>query len=53
MPTAAGASPRVSAGNGLFTLIGFMGLYLILGMLFLFLVQREIERGPDAAKETH
>jgi cytochrome bd ubiquinol oxidase subunit I len=53
MRTAAGASPRVSAGNGLFTLIGFMGLYLILGMLFLFLVQREIERGPDAAKETH
>ena len=44
--TAAGASPRVSAGNGLFTLIGFMGLYLLLGILFLFLVHREIEHGP-------
>jgi cytochrome bd ubiquinol oxidase subunit I len=54
MRTMAGASPRVSAGNGLFTLIGFMGLYLTLGMLFLFLVQREIEQGPsDAATEVH
>jgi cytochrome d ubiquinol oxidase subunit I len=54
MRTMAGASPRVSAGNGLFTLIGFMGLYLLLGMLFLFLVQREIEQGPaDAATEGH
>src|SRR5258707_10710695 len=41
MPTAAGASPRVSAGNGLFTLIGFMGLYLILGLVFLVLVSNE------------
>ncbi len=27
MRTAAGISPRVSSGNGLFTLLGFMGLY--------------------------
>ena len=47
MPTAAGVSARVSAGNGLFTLIGYMGMYLVLGMLFLFLVLREIERGPE------
>jgi len=46
MRTADGASPRVSAANGLFTLIGFLGLYLVLGILFLFLVQREIEHGP-------
>jgi cytochrome d ubiquinol oxidase subunit I len=46
MPTAAGASPRVSAGNALFTLIGFMGLYLILGLVFLVLVLKEIEHGP-------
>jgi cytochrome d ubiquinol oxidase subunit I len=51
MRTAAGDSPRVSAGNGLFTLIGFMGLYLVLGMLFLFLVHREIDHGPGAAPE--
>ena len=47
MRTANGASPRVSAGNGLFTLLGFMGLYLLLGILFLFLVVREIEHGPE------
>jgi cytochrome d ubiquinol oxidase subunit I len=46
MRTAAGVSPRVSAGNGLFTLLGFMGLYLILGILFLWLVWREIDHGP-------
>jgi cytochrome d ubiquinol oxidase subunit I len=46
MRTSQGVSPRVSAGNGLFTLIGFMGLYLLLGILFLFLVHREIEHGP-------
>ena len=49
MRTAAGISPRVSAGNGLFTLIGFMGLYMVLGMLFLFMMGREIEHGPEAA----
>lgn len=44
--TSAGASPLVSAGNAWFTLIGFMGLYTVLGILYLFLVYREIERGP-------
>ncbi len=47
--TSEGVSSRVSAGNGLFTLMGFMGLYLVLGILFLFLVHREIEHGPDPA----
>jgi cytochrome d ubiquinol oxidase subunit I len=47
MRTAAGVSPRVSAGNGLFTLLGFMGLYLILGILFLWLIWREIDHGPQ------
>ena len=46
MRTSEGVSNRVSAGNGLFTLMGFMGLYLILGILFLFLVHREIDHGP-------
>ncbi|MGH9495088.1 MAG: cytochrome ubiquinol oxidase subunit I [Candidatus Sulfotelmatobacter sp.] len=48
MRTADGYSKNVSAGNGLFTLLGFMGMYLVLGILFLFLVRREIERGPEA-----
>ena len=34
-------------GNGLFTLMGFMGLYLVLGVLFLFLIMRDIEHGPE------
>ena len=38
MRTAAGVSPRVSSGNTLFTLIGFMGLYTLLAVLFLFLI---------------
>ncbi|PYU21460.1 MAG: cytochrome ubiquinol oxidase subunit I [Acidobacteria bacterium] len=46
MRTRAGVSPQVSAGNAWFTLIGFMGLYTVLAILFLFLVFREIERGP-------
>jgi len=49
MRTAAGPSPRVGAGNGLFTLLGFMGMYTLLAILFLFLVYREIEHGPEAA----
>ncbi len=46
MRTAEGASPRVHSGTALFTLIGFTGLYFILGVLFLFLVGREIAHGP-------
>jgi cytochrome bd ubiquinol oxidase subunit I len=46
MRTAEGSSSRVSAGNGLFTLMGFMGLYLLMGILFLFLIHREIDHGP-------
>ncbi len=49
MRTASGFSPRVSAANALFTLIGFMGLYFVLGILFLFLIHQEIEHGPERA----
>ncbi len=48
MLTADGYSKNVSAGNGMFTLLGFMGMYLMLGLLFVFLVHREIESGPIA-----
>jgi cytochrome bd ubiquinol oxidase subunit I len=37
----------VSAGNGLFTLLGFMGMYALLGLLFTVLVYREIALGPE------
>ena len=52
--TADGYSKQVSAGNGLFTLIGFMGMYLVLGLLFIFLVRREVEHGPaESALAAH
>jgi cytochrome d ubiquinol oxidase subunit I len=45
-----GYSKYVSAGNGLFTLLGFMGMYSLLSILFIVLVYRIIASGPD---ETH
>jgi cytochrome d ubiquinol oxidase subunit I len=44
--TSQGASPTVHAGTTLFTLIGFCGLYLVIGILFLFLAGKEIAHGP-------
>jgi cytochrome bd ubiquinol oxidase subunit I len=52
MRTAHGTSPRVGAGNAWFTLIGFMGMYTVLAILFLFLIWREIEIGPEPSKKT-
>jgi len=48
MRTRDGASQVVSSGNALFTLLGFMGMYTVLSILFLFLVRREIEHGPES-----
>jgi cytochrome d ubiquinol oxidase subunit I len=42
-----GYSKVVNNGDTIFTLIGFTGLYFVLGLLFLFLVGREIGHGPD------
>jgi cytochrome d ubiquinol oxidase subunit I len=47
--TADGSSPNVSAGNALFTLIGFMGLYSLLSLLFVFLMGKIIATGPEDA----
>jgi len=44
-----GASPTVHGGTALFTLIGFTGIYFVLGVLFLFLIGREIAHGPAHA----
>jgi len=44
--TADGYSKNVGSGNALFTLLGFMGLYAVLAILFLFLVSRTIAQGP-------
>jgi cytochrome d ubiquinol oxidase subunit I len=48
--TADGASPLVHSGNALFTLLGFLGLYLLLGLLFLFLFAETIRHGPSPAE---
>jgi len=46
--TADGTSENVSSGNVLFTLIGFTGLYFLLGVLFLYLIGREVAHGPGS-----
>ena len=46
--TEAGFSSNVSAANGLFTLLGFMGLYGLLSMFYLFLIQRQLDHGPES-----
>src|SRR5439155_20051934 len=46
MRTADGGSPQVNTGNVVFTTLGFAGLYLVLGILFLFQVMRVLNRGP-------
>jgi len=47
--TQKGFSATVSASNALFTLLGFMGLYSLLSILFIVLIYREINNGPLAA----
>ena len=50
--TSQGVSEVVSGGNVLFTLIGFTGLYFVLGVLYLFLIGREIAHGPQGVSLT-
>jgi cytochrome bd ubiquinol oxidase subunit I len=47
MRTADGSSKLVSAGNGWFSLLGFLGIYAVLSILFLFLVYGQIAAGPE------
>jgi len=46
LKTSEGVSPNVSSGNTLFTLLGFVALYMLLGLLFLILVGKTIYQGP-------
>lgn len=41
-----GASPLVSSGNVAFTTLGFMGMYLVIGLVFLYLIGKVVSRGP-------
>jgi len=50
--TTGGFSSTVSAGNALFTLLGFMGIYTLLSILYLFLMYRVIDNaGKYLAEE--
>jgi cytochrome d ubiquinol oxidase subunit I len=44
--TVHGTSPLVSGGDVVFSMLGFMGLYFVMGVLFLYLILREIGHGP-------
>jgi len=50
MRTASGSSPLLSTGTVLFTLLGFAGMYLMLGLLYILLVVGEALRGPSASE---
>ena len=48
MRTVHGSSPLLSTGNIIFTLLGFAGIYLLFGLLYVLLVVFEALRGPNA-----
>ncbi len=54
MRTVHGSSPLLSTGNIIFTLLGFMGIYLLFGLLYVILVVFETLHGPgeQAAEAT-
>src|SRR5579872_254588 len=52
MKTTQASSPNVVAGETIFTLIGFLGMYFVLGVLFLYLTLREIASGPAGHDES-
>ena len=46
LKTSEGVSSTVAGGEVVFTLIGFLGMYFLLGVLFIYLTLREIAAGP-------
>jgi cytochrome d ubiquinol oxidase subunit I len=44
--TAQGSSPHVTAGNSLFSLLGFLGMYTVLSLLWIIVVYNHIRSGP-------
>jgi cytochrome d ubiquinol oxidase subunit I len=43
-----GASHLVHGGQTVFTSLGFAGIFVVLGFLFLYLVLHEVAHGPSA-----
>jgi len=48
MQTRDGTSHLVHSGETVFTSLGFAGIFVVLGFLFLYLIMREIAHGPTA-----
>jgi cytochrome bd ubiquinol oxidase subunit I len=46
--TSAGYSTHIGAGTGLFTLLGFLGMYSLLSILWIVLLCNFIDNGPQA-----
>jgi len=46
--TAAGSSTHIGAGTSLFTLLGFLGMYTVISILWIVLVYNFIQKGPEA-----
>ena len=47
--TSAGYSTHIGAGTSLFSLLGFLGMYTLLSILWILLVYHIIEKGPETA----
>lgn len=47
--TSEGSSKHIGAGTSLFTLLGFLGMYSVLSILWIVLVYNFIQKGPGAA----
>ena len=50
--TAAGSSIHIGAGTSLFTLLGFLGMYSVLSILWIVLVYNFIRKGPQGLAHT-
>jgi len=49
-----GYSTNVSSANGLFTLLGYMGIYAVLSLFLIFLFLKHLDHGPaETAAEDH
>jgi cytochrome d ubiquinol oxidase subunit I len=53
MRTADGTSHLISSGTNLFSLIGFIAIYLLLTVLFIMLILRVIKQGPELTINSH
>lgn len=42
------SSPLITGGSVAFSVLGFMGIFLVMGVLFLYLVWKQIAHGPTA-----